>query len=91
LYERGEIHRPEFSTEVHHLIPHNGDPKKFFCGVQGLAGLCKRHHSEVTARENGQPVDPDPIVPTGAPGRQFAADGVPDDLFASLMADVLKP
>ena len=37
------------ATEVHHVIPHRGDPVLFWC-VENCVGLCHTHHNEHTAR-----------------------------------------
>jgi 5-methylcytosine-specific restriction enzyme A len=39
--------------EIDHIIPHKGDWVLFSGGVnyENLQGLCKKHHSEKTARE----------------------------------------
>jgi 5-methylcytosine-specific restriction protein A len=40
------------ATEVDHIIPHKGD-EELFWNYENLRGLCKRHHSEKTVREDG--------------------------------------
>ena len=42
--------RIEESTEVDHIIPHNGDPVLFW-DPENLQGLCTSHHSQKTQRE----------------------------------------
>jgi 5-methylcytosine-specific restriction protein A len=37
------------ATEVHHVIPHRGDPVLFW-RVENCVGLCHTHHNEHTAR-----------------------------------------
>ena len=80
------------STEVDHIEPHKGDGKKFF-DRDNLQGLCHRHHSEKTAREDGgfgrAAVDPNAPVPTGAPGKQFVADTPSNAEMERLMRDVM--
>ena len=40
------------ATEVDHIIPHQGD-QELFWDESNWQGLCKPHHSEKTAREDG--------------------------------------
>ena len=40
------------ATEVDHKIPHKGD-KRLFWDESNWNGLCEKHHSKKTARENG--------------------------------------
>ena len=45
----------ELATEIDHVIPHKGNWLLFLGGVnyENLQGLCKVHHSQKTAREDG--------------------------------------
>ena len=51
--------RIEESTEVDHIVPHNGDPGLFW-DPENLQGLCTSHHSQKTQREQsggrGRPI-----------------------------------
>jgi 5-methylcytosine-specific restriction protein A len=40
------------ATVVDHIKPHNGDPELFY-DPDNLRSLCKRHHDQKTAREDG--------------------------------------
>lgn len=44
--------RVEVATDLDHIVPHKGDMEKFW-QRENWQGLCKRHHSEKTAREDG--------------------------------------
>jgi 5-methylcytosine-specific restriction enzyme A len=42
--------RLELATDVDHVVPHHGDPEKFW-SLANLQGLCHRCHSRKTAAE----------------------------------------
>ncbi len=48
--EKKGIHEP--ATETDHIIPHKGNMKLFW-DSSNWQGLCKSHHSQKTAREDG--------------------------------------
>ncbi|HMC90194.1 MAG TPA: HNH endonuclease [Gemmataceae bacterium] len=40
------------ATDVDHIVPHRGDPAKFW-DRKNWQSLCERHHSAKTAKEGG--------------------------------------
>ena len=87
---RFNVLRPAPSEVVDHRIPHKGD-RVLFYDADNLQALCKPLHDSKTAREDGgfgrAPQDPNAPVPTGEPGRQFAAGGPSNAEMERLMAD----
>ena len=70
---------PKPSTVADHIVPHRGDWAKF-CQLENLTGLCKRHHDEKTATEDGGfSNEYRPYMPT----RRIAATGSGKPEFAS--------